>query len=228
MLTYELEIKLELNEDELKLIDYYLSKISDDFYQMAEAAALMVGGDGVSQLEMYTSNLSNYEEHVNSLKEAYANGEISQAAYIEGLREAQDEMLSNLESLNDLDETMMHYYGETLSMAAEELAKYTDHMEHLTEVLDHYQSLMEIMGKSTDYEAMGLVLEGKAKALGDQAAVAKATMEMYKDEAEDRYQAYQQALLDGDEAAAELYLQQYRDIITPKMRSQRSFLPFVL
>jgi hypothetical protein len=44
---------------------------------MAEAAALMVGGDGVSQLEMYTSSLSNYEDHVNSLKEAYANGEIS-------------------------------------------------------------------------------------------------------------------------------------------------------
>jgi hypothetical protein len=83
------------------------------------------------------------------------------------LREAQDGMLSNLESLNDLDKTMMHYYGETLSMAAEELANYVDHMEHLTEVLDHYQSLMEIMGKSTDYETMGLVLEGKAKALSD-------------------------------------------------------------
>ena len=224
MLTYELEIKLELNEDELKLIDYYLNKISDDFYQMAEAAALMVGSDGISQLEMYTSNLSNYEEHVNSLKEAYANGEISQAAYVEGLREARDEMLSNLESLNDLDETMIHYYGETLSMAAEELAKYTDHMEHLTKVLDHYQSLMEIMGKSTDYEAMGLVLEGKAKALGDQAAVAKATMEMYKDEAEDRYQAYQQALLDGDEAAAELYLQQYRDALAAADEAEQEYL----
>ena len=224
MLTYELEIKLELNEDELKLIDYYLNKISDDFYQMAEAAALMVGGDGVSQLEMYTSSLSNYEDHVNSLKEAYANGEISQTAYVEGLREAQDGMLSNLESLNDLDKTMMHYYGETLSMAAEELSNYVDHMEHLTEVLDHYQSLMEIMGKSTDYETMGLVLEGKAKALSDQAAVAKATMEMYKDEAADRYQAYQQALLDGDKAAAELYLQQYKDALAAADEAEQEYL----
>lgn len=224
MLTYELEIKLELNEDELKLIDYYLNKISDDFYQMAEAAALMVGGDGVSQLEMYTSNLSNYEEHVKSLEEAYAKGEISQAAYVEGMREAQDGMLSNLESLNELDKTMMHYYGETLAMAADEIAKYTDHMEHLTEVLDHYQSLMEIMGKSTDYEAMGIVLEGKAKALGDQAATAKATMEMYKGEAEDRYQAYQQALLDGDAAAAELYLQQYEDALAAADEAEQEYL----
>jgi hypothetical protein len=48
MLTYELEIKLELNEDDLKIIDYYLNKISDDFYKMAEAAALMVGNNGVN------------------------------------------------------------------------------------------------------------------------------------------------------------------------------------
>jgi hypothetical protein len=202
MLTYELEIKLELNDDELKVIDYYLNKVSDDFYQLAEAAALMISsGDstsGVSQLEMYTSNLASYEEQMKKLEESYANGEISQAAYIEGLREIQNGMISNLESLNELDKTMMHYYGDTLDMAAEEIAKYTDRMEHQTEVLDHYQSLMEIMGKSTNYKAMGIVLEGKAKTLGNQAAVAKETMQMYKDEADDRYAAYQQALIDGD------------------------------
>jgi hypothetical protein len=86
---------------------------------------------------------------------------------------------------------MMHYYGDTLDMAMDEISKYIDHMDHLTEVLDHYQSLMEVLGKETDYETMGIILEGKAKTLEDQAKVAKATMEMYKGEAEDRYQAYQ-------------------------------------
>jgi hypothetical protein len=33
---------------------------------------------------------------------------------------------------------MMHYYGETLSAAAEELDKITDRMEHQAEILDHY------------------------------------------------------------------------------------------
>lgn len=228
ILTYELEIKLELNEDELKVIDYYLNKVSDDFYQMAEAAALMVSSgnsvSGVSQLEMYTGNLASYEEQMKKLEESYANGEISQAAYIEGLREIQDGMISNLESLNELDKTMMHYYGDTLDMAAEEIAKYTDRMEHQTEVLDHYQSLMEIIGKSTNYKAMGIVLEGKAKALGNQAAVAKETMQMYKDEADDRYAAYQQALIDGDQAAAELYLQQYEDALAAANEAEQEYL----
>jgi hypothetical protein len=57
---------------------------------------------------------------------------------------------------------------------------------------------METMGKSTDYKTMGKVLEGKAKTLGDQAAVAKETMKMYQDEADERYLAYQTALASGD------------------------------
>jgi hypothetical protein len=32
----------------------------------------------------------------------------------------------------------MEYYGNTLAMAGEEIAKYTDRMEHQTSVLDHY------------------------------------------------------------------------------------------
>ena len=224
MLTYELEIKINLNDDELKVIDYYLSKISDDFYQMAEAAALMVGQDGNDQLSVYRDNLSNYGDQVKSLEDAYAKGEISQSAFVEGMREAQDGILSNLRSLNELDSAMMRYYGETLAAAGEEIAKYVDQMDHLTTVLDHYQSLMEIMGKSTDYESIGVILEGKVKVLSDQAAVAKETMEMYKDQAEQRYADYEQALLNGDEAAAKLYLQQYQDALAAANEAEQEYL----
>jgi butyrate kinase len=72
-------------------------------------------------------------------------------------------------------------FEKNLNHSAEEIAKYTDRMDHQTAVLDHYSSLLEIMGKSNDYKTMGKVLEGKAKTLGDQASVAKKTMEMYKD-----------------------------------------------
>jgi hypothetical protein len=61
----------------------------------------------------------------------------------------------------------MEYYGNTLDMAAEEIAKYTDRMDHQTSVLEHYSSLLSIMGKENDYKTMGKVLEGKAKVIGD-------------------------------------------------------------
>jgi hypothetical protein len=37
--------------------------------------------------------------------------------------------------MNDLDDEMMHYYGDTLSEANDELSKYTEHLNSLTSVL---------------------------------------------------------------------------------------------
>jgi hypothetical protein len=42
---------------------------------------------------------------------------------------------------------MLHYYEDTLSAATEELSDYTDHMEHLTGVFDHYLNLMNLLGR---------------------------------------------------------------------------------
>ena len=224
MLSYKLELKLEINDMELEEIEYELSKIEDDFYSMAEAAALMSSSNGKSQLGIYTQELADYTAQQKALEEAYKAGEISQAAYVEGMKEVRSGIYDNLSSLQELDKSMMEYYGNTLDMAAEEIAKYTDRMDHQTAVLDHYSSLLEIMGKSNDYKSMGKVLEGKAKALEDQAAVAKETVEMYKDQAADRLAEYQDALARGDEAAAELYLGQYEAALSAANEAEEAYL----
>ena len=227
ILSEELEIKMTVNDNDLKLLEYHLGKIEDDFYNMAEAAALMIDSSnslGMSQMDIYSNSLANYSEHLKRLEEDYAAGKISQASYIEGLQETQDGIISNLEALNDLDDAMIEYYGDTLDMAIEEIAKYTDQMDHLVGVLDHYQSLMEIMGKENNYAAMGVVLEGRAKLLEDQVAASKSTMEMLKSEVADRYQAYQDALESGNEAAAEIYLKQYEDALAAANEAEDEFL----
>ena len=224
MLSYKLEFKLELNDMELEEIEYELGKIEDDFYSMAEAAALISSSDGKSQLGVYTQELADYAAQQKALEDAYAAGEISQAAYAEGLKEVRSGTYENLTSLRELDKSMMEYYGNTLDMAAEEMAKYTDRMDHQTAVLDHYSSLLEIMGKSNDYKSMGTVLEGKAQTLEDQAAVAKETMEMYQGQAADRLAEYQKALVSGDEAAAELYLQQYEAALNAANEAEDAYL----
>ena len=233
MLSYKLELKIEINDMELESLEYELSKIEDDFYSMAEAAALMVNANasttGTSQLGVYKQELADYTDQITALNNAYneidpSNSEISQAAYIEGLKEAKSGIIENLQALQELDKSMIEYYGNTLDMAAEEIAKYTDRMDHQTAVLDHYSSLLEIMGKSNDYKTMGKELEGKAKTIGDQAAVAKKTMEMYKGQAADRLAEYQQALASGDEAAAELYLKQYEAALAAANEAEDNYL----
>lgn len=230
MLNYKLELKMEINDMELEKVEYYLDKMEDDFYQMAEAGALMLGslnpdtlGEG-GQLGVYLQQLEDYETQLKDLEAAYANGEISQAAYIESLKDVKSGIYESLESLQELDKTMMSYYGDTITMAQDELAKYTDQMEHHSSVLEHYSTILELTGKSNDYEALGAVLEGQAKTAENQVKVAKETMDMYKNQANDRFAEYQKALAAGDEAAAELYLKQYEEALNAANEAEEEYL----
>lgn len=52
-LTYALELKIEVNDDQLETLDYYLNKVEDDFYKSAEGAQLLYNKAGplISNLE---------------------------------------------------------------------------------------------------------------------------------------------------------------------------------
>lgn len=219
-----LELHIGFNEEDLEVIDYYLSKIEDDFYSMAEAAALIASPDGNSQLTEYISNLKEYESALQELNRAYAAGEITEAMYQEGLEEVRSGIRDNLSSLVELDKTMMGYYGETLSMAQDELAKYTDQMEHQTEVLEHYQSLMEILGKETDYNGLGIILEGQAKTIENQMKVAKEAYAIYQSEADEKKKLLDQAIAQGNNEAAELYRKEWEAANQAAMEAQQDML----
>jgi hypothetical protein len=88
---------------------------------MAEAVALTT-----SQLSEYQDNLRLVDETLAELNRAHEAGEITDAAYQEGLAEIRDKYYDNVEALMELDSTMKEYYSNTVDMANEELSKYTD------------------------------------------------------------------------------------------------------
>lgn len=173
ILHYTLEIEIELNDLELQEIEYYLDKIADDFYSMAEGLAYMN-----KQIPLWSDTLGDYETFYNGLNDAFAKGEISQAAYVEGLKESYTGIFDTLGALNELDDEMLHYYEDTLSAASDELATYTDHLEHLTGVLDHYKNIVELVNGEFDYDRIGTILEGQAASIGSELEVLKANYEM--------------------------------------------------
>ena len=224
-LTYALEVELEINDDAMQDLEYRLNKLGDDVYSMAEAIGLMVNGfSEKGQLGIYLDNLSEYESHMSALQSDYAAGRISQADYVDGLRQVQDGIYENLEAINELDKAMLEYYGETLAAARDEIDKYVESMTHQTSVIEHYVSLMGIMGKSTDYKTMGKILEAQSKTLENQAKVAKETMEMMQAQAEERRIAYEEALAEGNEAMIELYKKQYEEALLAAQEAQDNYL----
>ena len=204
ILHYELEIEIEINDLELEYIDYYLNKITDDFYTMAEAAQYMN-----NQIPIMTDSLGQYESFYNNITAAYAAGEISQAAFVEGMQESYSAILDQLSALNDLDKEMMHYYEQTLDAASEELSYYTDQMEHLTSVLEHYRNIVELVNGEFDYESVSIILEGQAKTLKNELDSATANYKMLLSEQAAAEEAYRNA---QDEAARELYAEELKAI----------------
>lgn len=156
-LEYTLELKIEVDERELKKLEYYIEKMQDDFYLRAENLVNYIG-----KVETAENTLKNYADAVAELNKKYEAGEISEEAYFEKLKEIQDEEYEELQNLKDLDKEISQYYGETIEAANEELGKYTDRLEHINSVLEHYKEIMTLLGKQTNYKMMNDILEGVA------------------------------------------------------------------
>ena len=230
ILSYTLEIEIEFNDMQLKQCEYYLNKMSDDVYKMAESAAVLLDKVGLIQ-----DNLGEYQKFYEDITEAYKSymdmseagvtdyelREISQADYVEGLQKAHDGMLENLEALNELDKQMLHYYGDTLQAVAEELDKYTSVLEHHTAVLEHYKNLMGIIGRSTDYAAMGVILQGQAHTLRNELEVSQQNYEMLREQADEWKQLMETA---PDEASLELYTKSWQDAEAAANEAQQEML----
>lgn len=218
-IQYKLELKVDIEDAELKRLDYFLNKFSDDFYKMAESAALMQ-----DKIQPASNILGDYKENVNELNKAYANGDISQADYIDGLKNARDAIYEQLEALNELDKQMLHYYEDTLSAATDELADHTDHMEHLTSVFEHYQNLLGIIGKSKDYEAMGNFLQGQADTIKDRLSVAQSYYDVLLQQKDEIQAELQAAIASGDKAKIEMYQKEWDAIVDETDAAQEQVL----
>lgn len=218
-LQESLNLKIEIDESDLKRLDYFLNKFSDDFYKMAESAALMN-----KQIPTYKSLIGSYEEYKTSLDTAYSKGKISQADYIEGLKQVRDGIYEQLEALNELDKQMLHYYEDTLSAATDELADHTDHMEHLTSVFEHYQNLLGIIGKSKDYEAMGNFLQGQADTIKDRLSVAQSYYDVLLQQKDEIQAELQAAIASGDKAKIEMYQKEWDAIVDETDAAQEQVL----
>ena len=223
-LNLQLEMEIMIDDAQLKKIEYYLGKTKEDIWGMAEAAALMTGQTkglfniDLGQAEVWTGKFADFKKQYDDLVYAYTHidpktGEtfINQEQFVKALEELQGQIYDNLGNINELDKTMIGYYGETLAAAAEELSKFTDMMDHHNEVLDHYQSLLEIMGKSKDFERMKTLLKTQVEVSKNSAEVSKANYEMLQAELAEKKAAYEALDPNDTSYEAQVIKQQWLD-----------------
>lgn len=215
-LTYKLELEMIINDNEMKELDYYFEKMEGDIEKAVEAFGILQ-----DKLDTTSEKLFDYEDHFNSLEQAYAAGQISQADYIAGLQECYDALYDNIEALNDLDKQMMEYYGETYDIALEKIETYTSQMEHLSSVLDHYKSIMSLLGKESDFETMGVIIEGQVKVAEDSYKSSKSIYELAKGQKE---AAYEELMSAENDAERELLQKNYDKALEEFNNAQETML----
>lgn len=151
MITYKLEFEIEINDAELEKIDYFFNKTQkDNIYDMAEG--LMIYGKRWEQL---SDSAEHYINAYNDFQKQFENGDISEDQLIKGQKEAISSLIENAEQMQEFLEYATHeYYKETLEMGIEEIDKYAEGFDRLSDAVDHYMNIASTLGKETDYEYM--------------------------------------------------------------------------
>lgn len=219
-LTAKMELEIEINDSDLEKLDYYLNKLSEDIWDMGERLTLMVGQlgeDGVlnledSQLDNYLENLDTYEAAYNDLVTQYTtiNPEtgktyINQDQFIQGLKDLNSKIYSELGNLQELENTMTSAIADAYAAADETLAKYTDTMSHHISVLDHFMTLMDLLGESKNYDAMKAIAEGQVELAENMATVSKETYDMKKTALDTQIDRMKEAGFTNDEGEFDLF-----------------------
>lgn len=199
-LMYKIDFRVEVNERELKVLDHYIGRIEDDFYKTAEVMAKIYNDTGEAYKSQFYENdaLQTLNTGINELEQAFKNGEITQADYIEGLGKIQDMAMDNVDALYEMNSQMREYYADVIDEGISKIQEMTNHFDHLTSKLQHYSSILSLMGHEQNYDLQNNLLQGQIDVLNDRIETSKATIAMLDDSLKSAQTNYEHATSEED------------------------------
>ena len=229
-LQYELELKISFNDADLKRLEYERKMLKDDMFKAAEyLRTIWNGGSSGTDWTLYQQRASDVLSHASQLLgtshgdiiidgdgNIISNPDLSDEGWVDALRNAEDEIYNTIDALWELDDTMCHYYEETLSEGERKLDQYMTKMEDCTKVLKHFQTISELLGKEDDYEWMGEILQGQRDAIKNELESAQlqfAYAQQQYDEMMQRYNETKDMVSEGTRQKMEDELQAQYEVM---------------
>ena len=148
-ITYKLEFKLDMNERDLALLEYYQDKYADQLEQQDELFANYF--DAAAE---YQQNLNAIGEAYAALADQYGKGDVTDQDYAEQLEKLHGKILDNLKSLNEIKEKLLDSYTQALELAQEKVEETTNSIESANETLQSYMDILNLYEGTTDYKKM--------------------------------------------------------------------------
>lgn len=140
------EYRIELNDADIKLLEYYQEKYEDILDKQGELthSLLMQTGE-------YLDNAAITAQAIQELNEAFAAGNINEAQYQEEIAAQNENLLDTLKELNEMQDKINEAYENAISLAEESFENQTDNLDHINTLLADYQSIVGLLGKGVDY-----------------------------------------------------------------------------
>lgn len=148
-IQYKVEVKMDLNDRDIKLLQYFRDKWEDMYDMQDEAMRYMT-----EEATKYTDNLATLNTEMKELQQAYADGKLNEADFASGMQDVNDKMLEQLNNLLTIKKSIKEAYGNTLQQAEGELQKYTAILDHSRSVMEQYINLQQLMGLGADYSGL--------------------------------------------------------------------------
>lgn len=235
---YTVELKLNVSEDQVKLIEYQLGKVEDDGFKSLEAIGLLTAkaNELNNQIQINKQGLNEALGLTLSLQEiqqviagnmSVLNGKNFTEDQIDAVKEYRDNLLDLNEEFDDIRENIEDKMMETFDAWNEKLETGIDLLDHYSSILESYQNIVDIVGQDTmglSEEFMANLSQGQVdNAIDKVEATKKAyeSLEQARAAAEDKLN---EARANGDAASQEMWEKTLEELTEHSQEAQENML----
>ena len=173
MAVYKMQFKIELDEHDIKRLDFIIKRYDDYLDKQDESADLLMKnmdlvmkdldytGEAFDDLfnwyhikvKVFDENakwfqsMTSMEEDLKKQTQSFLND----ADYVGGLQEVADKIMENLEKLEEYRKQMLEVYGHTIELAADKLENFTNTLEHHIAMYDGYLEVLELISDGNNH-----------------------------------------------------------------------------
>ena len=206
LITTKMEHGVNLGQKTIQRLERAIKVLGDNIYKTVEAMTTWYNAtlkEGVEankdQANTYAQAFAEAAEKIRlyDQKDGFFNeNAIDPASAAELFSSIEDGYDSLIDDLWNRIEEGKTYYGNVLDYWNNKLDKVNSTIQTNTQLLEHFQTILNLLGRSADYEAIGIVLQGQLDNAQSDYTSRKAQADVAK-------QAYERAIQDRDNLIAQ-------------------------
>lgn len=222
--NYTIELRVELNERDLKRIEYYLSKYEEDYEDF--------GNFWQYKQEEIDKDTNELIASYNDLLALQAETWEDEAAYQEKITELTGTIYDNLGAYQENLAFLRDEYSNQIEKMTEDIDKLANSYDQVTTKIEHYKQVMELTGQEANYDLMGQLLDAQANTALSQALFQGSQLAMWREElakleashvegneaSEKAIETMRQKVQEGEASALEFYTN-YLSILQEKLEN---------